>query len=454
MKRQIAIALFVFLLAAPLNAQQGRSSYGDLQLTTPLRIAVSSDNNFLVDRTSPNERLFLLSLPPNVLPFSTETQPRRLADQVVTLTLPTLSLLNDSPRRLFSLSYQPEFEVYVRSRDQSSWNNKAEVDFAYGLTRRLQVYVADQYQSSKDPSRTLQNVYLLLPKSQFRQNALTASVDYVYSPVTQFSVRYDNTILTFGQTDPFQTQIVDSMTNGGSFSVTRRLRPNHRIRATYSMFTTKFLNSESVADERVDQDPPGFSYPVQGGNLEYRFSMNPRTVMQVSGGIMQTNDGPTYMLGALGDRRFGEIWVGGGYNRTLSFLTASTRTLANGLSPATVFDIVKLSVRGPVARNVGIQLYVTGSRGKSDVELNGSRSLLGLFRLDYRMSDRLVTYFSAETYRQNRNRFVNSALDRNRFSIGMEISLSSESDRRTSRLNRDAENVALTDYGLERVPGR
>jgi hypothetical protein len=182
--------------------------------------------------------------------------------------------------------------------------------------------------------------------------------------------------------------------------------------------------------------------------------MNPRTVMQFSGGIGETADGPNYMLGALADRRFGEMWIGGGYNRTLSFLTASTRSLANGLSPATVFDIVHFSVRGQLARNVGLQMWVTGSRGKSDVEINGSRSLLGLFRLDYRMSERLVTYFSAETYRQNRNRFVNSALDRNRFSIGMEISLSSEADRRTSRLNRDAENVALTDYGRDRVAGR
>src|SRR5688500_4083703 len=115
MNKPIALTLFVFLLAAPLQAQQGTSSYGDLQFTTPIRVSVSSDNNFLVDRTGINERLFLLSLPPSVLPFSTDLQPKRLADQVVTLSLPTISLLNDSARRLFSVSYRPEFEVFLRN---------------------------------------------------------------------------------------------------------------------------------------------------------------------------------------------------------------------------------------------------------------------------------------------------------------------------------------------------
>jgi hypothetical protein len=41
-------------------------------------------------------------------------------------------------------------------------------------------------------------------------------------------------------------------------------------------------------------------------------------------------------------------------------------------------------------------------------------------------------------------------LSRNRFFTGFEFSFASEIQQRTSRLNRDAENVALTEHGRQR----
>jgi hypothetical protein len=71
-------------------------------------------------------------------------------------------------------------------------------------------------------------------------------------------------------------------------------------------------------------------------------------------------------------------------------------------------------------------------------------------RFDYRLSDRTVWFASYETFQQNRNEFVRSPLSRNRFMVGIEISFSSERDRRTNRLNEDEQYVALTDHTRRR----
>jgi len=46
---------------------------------------------------------------------------------------------------------------------------------------------------------------------------------------------------------------------------------------------------------------------------------------------------------------------------------------------------------------------------------------------------------------------VQTAFSRNRFMVGIEISLSGEFERRTSRLNEDAQYVALTEHGIRRA---
>jgi hypothetical protein len=46
--------------------------------------------------------------------------------------------------------------------------------------------------------------------------------------------------------------------------------------------------------------------------------------------------------------------------------------------------------------------------------------------------------------------YVQSPLTRNRFLVGIEISLSSESQRRTSRLKEEDQFIALTSHGLRR----
>jgi hypothetical protein len=74
-----------------------------------------------------------------------------------------------------------------------------------------------------------------------------------------------------------------------------------------------------------------------------------------------------------------------------------------------------------------------------------SKSLLGLARLDYRLSDRTVMFTSFQTFQQNSNDYVRTPLSRNRVMFGIEFSLSSEAQRRTNDLNEDEQYIALTD---------
>jgi hypothetical protein len=74
-----------------------------------------------------------------------------------------------------------------------------------------------------------------------------------------------------------------------------------------------------------------------------------------------------------------------------------------------------------------------------------SKSFQGRGRFDYRLNDRNVLLTSLESYQQNQNAYVLAPLARTRFTVGIEISLSSETQRRTSRLNEDTRYVDITD---------
>jgi len=77
-------------LASPLFGQQAEYRPGGFSFITPLQISVTQDNNFLIDRTDPRQRLFLVSLPPTVL-LGSQTGPSKASHQVLTLVMPTLA---------------------------------------------------------------------------------------------------------------------------------------------------------------------------------------------------------------------------------------------------------------------------------------------------------------------------------------------------------------------------
>src|SRR5687768_15166634 len=105
--RKFVVILFLLSVTTPLLAQQGAT--GGISFITPLQLSVGRDSNFLVDRTDPVERLFVLSLSPSVQPQAADIAPRKLSDNIMLLTLPRLAYQNDSRRHELTATYMPEF---------------------------------------------------------------------------------------------------------------------------------------------------------------------------------------------------------------------------------------------------------------------------------------------------------------------------------------------------------
>lgn len=448
--KKLALVLCLLCLTMPAAAQQARSGYSGISFLTPLQMSVGTDNNFLVDRTTPDQRLFVLSLPASVQTQAPDIRPKQLNDKVMLLTMPTIGLLNDSSRHEFTLSYKPEFEMFQRTKDQNSWNNNADVNFSYMMTRRLQFMLSDGYRSSKDPSRTLQNVFLLLPRSQYRENALRSSIFFNQTAVTSYGIRFDHTVTKFGQTDQFQRRIPDTIGTGVSFIATHFLNRNHRVRGIYATFSVKPIDRQRTGDDVVDRGRIGFLHPAHSLTGEYRFSPTSGLVFEFSGGGIKNDSGLNYVFGASVDKRFGEMWLGGGYSRSLSFFGGNLPKLPNGINSNSFYEVAFVKLRGQATRRIGLELNLVGSRGVAGTLLDDTKMALGRTRFDYRWTDRFVTFIAAETYRQNQNAYVNAPLSRNRIFAGIEFSLASESEQRTPRFNRDADNVALNEHTMKR----
>src|SRR5262249_19140221 len=153
--------------------------------------------------------------------------------------------------------------------DQNSWNNYAEAGYTQFLSRRWILNLNDSYQTSKDPSRILQNSLLILPRSQYRENAFRGSINFQQSERTGYTVQYDNTAMTFGEYDPLQRSILDSLSNGASFTVGHMLRRTHRIRVTYSIFNTKPWNHQRLNEDHVATEFVAFKQPAHRVSGEY-----------------------------------------------------------------------------------------------------------------------------------------------------------------------------------------
>jgi hypothetical protein len=448
MKKLLSVLCLVFL-ASPLFGQQAKSGVAGISFITPLQIAVGQDNNFLVDRSKPFERLFVLSLPPSVQPLAPSVGPKPLRDQVLMLTAPTTAYQNYSRRHLLTATYVPELEMFRTNHDQNAWNHAATGTFTYFLSRTAQISLTDEYRTSKDPVRALQNVFLLLPRSQFKENGIRAAFDVEVSAVTAFGLRYTTTRATYGQTDPFQSRILDNVTDSAGFSVRRMVRRNHRLSGTYAFYKIRPINTQRKNDDAVDA-ARWFEHPVHAVGVEYRIGLSPSSTLEFWGGMSTMGTGVDYTFRAAGDRRFGNMWVGAGYSRSLAFTNGVLGVLPAGLNNASFFDAFMVRAKGQLSRNIGAQFEVSAARDASGRNSGPSRSFLGKARFDYRWTDRTVTFASFDTYQQNRNDLVRMPLSRNRFLIGIEFSLASETERRTNPLNRDGQYVALTDHAVRR----
>jgi hypothetical protein len=438
------------LFPAALFAQQALTGPNGFSFIAPMEISGTSDHNFLVDRTDPNERLLVLSLPPSVQTAAPDIKPQTLDDRILTLLLPKIGYQNDSKRHQLFATWVPQFEIFQHNTDQNGMSQQAAATFTYFVTRNIEVSVGDSYRSSHDPAILLSNVALLLPRSPYHENDIRGDVEFQPNALTALAVRYDNSHANFGQTDPFQSRILDSATTGYSFSATRMLTRTQRLKGTYSVFKIRPINPHAKFEDQVDAQY-SFEKPIHSGNLQYRVALNPSTALTASGGIIALDNGPNYTFSLNLDKRLGTyFWMGAGYSRSLQFQAGSSTSFAQGLGSNGFYDYVVVHLQGQPTQKTAIKIDTTLARDASGHFATSNKAFMGRFRFDYRLTDREVMFTSFETFQQPLNAYVNAPLDRNRFTVGIQVSLSSETDRRMNHSNEDAQYVALTDHQRRR----
>jgi hypothetical protein len=441
-------ALSLIVLTVPALAQQAQFNLGRFSFQTPLQIVGIQDSNFITEKGTPEQRLFVLSLPPSVQLGAPETGPRETSDQILMLTLPTLAYQKGARRYELTARYMPEFEIFRENKNQNAWNHAAGGDFVFFATRKLRFSVMDQYIGSQDPSRVLRNPFLLLPRSPFRQNSIITTGEFEASPLTLMRVDYSNVVSTYGQTDPFQTRILDTIANGVSFTGTRLLNRKQRISGTYSYFKIKPIDRQEINDDAVDTARE-FDHPINTVRLVYRYSFTNSSVLVLSGGVSFMDNGTNYLARVAGYRRIGDFYVGGGFAREFSLVPGPNGVPA-GLGAATMYDLLSARISGQISRSVGLQAEFAGTFDATKRVVNVGRSLAARARVDYRLTDRTVALASAEIYNQSLNDYVRAPLSRNRFLVGLEFSLASEVDRRTDPRNEDEQYVSLTEHARRR----
>src|SRR5262245_17164039 len=439
--KNLVLLLSMLFAAVPAFAQHGQST--GLMFISPAEASIGRDNNFLVDRTAPDQKLLIMSLPASVQPGAPSTQPDKLDDTVLYLKAPTVALLRDGRMFDFSFTYQPEVEMFVRNRDQNAVNHLAGADVNFFFTRRLQFYVGDGFVSSKDATRTLQNVFLLIPRSRYTENAFRTSLSYVPSERTSYTVGFDTTVSTYGDIDPLQRRMLDTIGKAGWFTFERMVSRSQRLRLTYAMFK---LGPWNRKDDRVDTQFVTFQRPAHAVSGGYRFRVKTNTILEATAGLVRRDTDVSYTFGIAGERQVGNLTFGGGFTRSLSFLTATQFALPNAMSANSFYDAWSFRMRGQPKRKIGLDVNVTYVRSVFDAVAVGNKSFIARSRMDYRLNDRVVWFVAAEGYHQNLNAFIAAPLSRYRYYTGLAYSFSDESQRRTSRLNRDAEHVSLTEH--------
>lgn len=395
---RIRLLILALLVAIPAQAQQSAGFY----LTSPLGVSAGRDSKFLSGFEERDDTVFM------ILP-------------------PTFSFIKLVPRGEFSLSYQPEFELFAENRDLNAWNHLGGVHFTYRIAPRLKLMAGDVFLATEDPTRWLADSFFLLPRTTYRENALFFNLDYELTPLTTLTFRFDNTITTTSLPGGGRVGLFDQVGNSFTAGVARRLTPRQRLRATYSFLKFTPLDKEDELLRTI----ASLTGPTHNVSLAYTFDYNPGLSFRIASGIVRAG-AISYLIATEVEKRIGLLRLTASYNRYLSFFRGPRPRLAlpgegqfaSGLLPNTLFQALRVTLRGQLTSRIGIEFRALGSRNSSELTERDIESLLGRLRLDYRLSDRLVAFANFEFYGQNLNELVTIPMARKRFFGGIEIVIS------------------------------
>jgi hypothetical protein len=409
MSTKLTASLCLFLaLVLPGHAQQERLTF----INPVLNLSAGSETQTIAGRGEVSDTLYLVA--PSVF-----------------------GLKRFGPRTRFSAFYQPEFEMFNHNTEQNAWNHQGRIYIGRKISPRLTFDLGNSFLASRDPSRHLGNGFLMLPRHQYRENSLYLSFDFTRNPATTWSVRYDNTITRYGLPAEYRTGFLDQMGNAITVVRAHNFSGDRKLSVAYSLLHLALLDSEGPS---IRQDGSYTHFLTLG----YSHALNPGFRFSVASGVIRANDF-SYTVAGQVEKRIASIWFDAGYSRSIAFFggggfsaaPSADPRFANGLQASNLFQMATVGIRARLHHRVGFDLRAVGARNSSRLLDFNSRSLVGRARLDYRLSDWMVLFSTAEFYAQNLNELPGVPTERRRFFGGLEFSLfpSRSADSRGSTLS-------------------
>jgi hypothetical protein len=318
------------------------------------------------------------------------------------------------------LDYQPEIELFAQHPGFDAWNHVATLRLGHRINSRWSLHVGDHFLSTMDPTRTLENSLVLLPRGRFDQNTFFSDLVYQVNGTTKITLRFDNALTIISL--PQLLGRLDNVTTAGTATIDRIISSRHQLTASYS-----FLHLTPLSPATS-----GSATDVNLLILGYTFTVNPELLIRLTGGYVAGAES-AFNGSAAVEKKLGGVWVAAGYQRYLGFFGGFTPVggvaagppsfESGGLTPNSVYQVFSLRAFGQLNRSVGLAAELQKALSGVDASGQGVRSLIVQSKVDYRVNGRLALFAQVDHYAQNINPFFDQALSRNRYFGGLEITL-------------------------------
>jgi hypothetical protein len=355
---------------------------------------------------------------------------QRLNEPVTILTFPTFSLMRTSPRNDFTLSYQPQFEMFTSLHRLDSFNQDAGLHWLANMAPRWSFSANDVFSSTYDEGERFESTFLL-PRGLYRENGFYSSLNFDLTDNTQLKFRYENAFVDFNAVHLNTPLFFSRMGNTEGLTLDHHFSKRMKLSASYSVL-------ETTAFDKYD-DAGNLILPfalTHFATSTFSYNATPSLLLEVTGGFVH-NPANSYLLGGLVEKHLQHMTIAAGYSRYLTFVGAPSAlsiespvdvTAARLLPPNSISNTVSFRTSGYLTYHWGIDTTILASRTAGTTDLTTLRSAMGGVRVNYRISDHLSFFVNADLYRQNANVILPVPISRCGFFGGIAFTFSPTPD--------------------------
>jgi len=165
----------------------------------------------------------------------------------------------------------------------------------------------------------------------------------------------------------------------------------------------------------------------------YTFAKGPGLLIEVSGGVMHDRD-MSYLLGVEVERRVDRVWIGGGFQRFLSYYgpapfqgsqPVGLIALPDGDASKSVFTAWTGRAGGKLNRRTDLEMSMSLSKSTANFVAHDLQSTIGRARINYWLSNKLSLFADFESFHESGTQVEVMHFSRHLFFGGLLVRLSS-----------------------------